>query len=105
MDLKCPDSGECERNYWPNLERLKPTDQIKFVVARGRISTGAVATVRGTTWPGGHGPGQPVTDRVSPRDLAEWVLAAGLPFALQMQLHKLIWDPAPAGFNDKILAK
>src|SRR5436190_17296420 len=32
MDLKCPDSGECERNYWPNLDRLKPSDQIKFVI-------------------------------------------------------------------------
>src|SRR6266446_1986419 len=36
MDLKCPDSGECERNYWPNLERLKPSDQIKFVIATRR---------------------------------------------------------------------
>src|SRR5205085_1647315 len=33
MDLKCPDSGECGHNFWPNLDRLKPTDQIKFVVA------------------------------------------------------------------------
>src|SRR5262245_20576156 len=33
MDLKCPDSGECESNYWPNLEKLKATDEIKFVIA------------------------------------------------------------------------
>src|SRR5262245_11460888 len=33
MDLKCPDSGECPGNRWANLDHLKPTDQIKFVVA------------------------------------------------------------------------
>src|SRR5262245_19964216 len=33
MDLKCPDSGECENNRWQNLEHLKPGDQIKFVIA------------------------------------------------------------------------
>src|SRR5436853_7689384 len=32
MDLKCPDSGECEHNYWPNLGRLKHADEIKFVI-------------------------------------------------------------------------
>ena len=29
MDLKCPDSGECENNLWSNLDLLKPSDQIK----------------------------------------------------------------------------
>jgi 7-carboxy-7-deazaguanine synthase len=33
MDLKCPDSGECERNMWSNLEHLTMRDEIKFVVA------------------------------------------------------------------------
>ena len=33
MDLKCPDSGESHRNRWANLDVLKPTDQIKFVIA------------------------------------------------------------------------
>src|SRR5262249_44761082 len=33
MDLKCPDSGECANNCWANLEVLKPSDQIKFVIA------------------------------------------------------------------------
>src|SRR5205807_6588780 len=33
MDLKCPDSGESHRNRWANLDALKPTDEIKFVIA------------------------------------------------------------------------
>src|SRR5262249_36274271 len=32
MDLKCPSSGECERNRWENLAHLKGTDEIKFVI-------------------------------------------------------------------------
>ena len=95
MDLKCPDSGECERNFWPNLDRLKPTDQIKFVVASRRDFDWTVDTVRR------HGLAEhftvlvsPVTDRVSLQDLAEWILGSGLAMRLQVQLHKVIWDPA-----------
>src|SRR5262249_10619185 len=32
MDLKCPDSGESAHNRWENLDQLKPSDQIKFVI-------------------------------------------------------------------------
>ncbi|MBP7376962.1 MAG: radical SAM protein, partial [Pyrinomonadaceae bacterium] len=34
LDIKCPASGEAERNHWPNLFRLRPDlDEVKFVVA------------------------------------------------------------------------
>ncbi|MEP7147886.1 MAG: radical SAM protein, partial [Acidobacteriota bacterium] len=34
LDVKCPASGEAERNHWPNLERLRPdNDEVKFVIA------------------------------------------------------------------------
>src|SRR6266700_3018026 len=32
MDLKCPSSGEVERNRWENLPRLTSADEIKFVI-------------------------------------------------------------------------
>ena len=32
MDLKTPDSGECERNRWANIEHLRPEDEVKFVL-------------------------------------------------------------------------
>jgi 7-carboxy-7-deazaguanine synthase len=98
MDLKCPDSGECERNHWPNLDRLKPTDQIKFVVTSRRDFDWTAETVRR------HDLAErftvlvsPVTNQVSPRDLAEWVLASGLPIRMQVQLHKIIWEPSARG--------
>jgi 7-carboxy-7-deazaguanine synthase len=31
------------------------------------------------------------------RALSEWVLADQLPVRVQVQLHKLIWDPATRG--------
>jgi len=34
LDVKCPASGEAERNHWPNLARLKSDrDEVKFVIA------------------------------------------------------------------------
>src|SRR5260221_5590537 len=32
MDLKCPSSGESERNRFENISHLKSTDEIKFVI-------------------------------------------------------------------------
>jgi 7-carboxy-7-deazaguanine synthase len=36
VDLKCPDSGEAERNRWENLGARGPRDEIKFVLASRR---------------------------------------------------------------------
>src|SRR5271168_1458802 len=32
MDLKCPSSGEVDKNHFENIARLKSTDEIKFVI-------------------------------------------------------------------------
>ena len=32
IDVKCPGSGESEKNHWPNLDQLRPTDEVKFVI-------------------------------------------------------------------------
>ncbi len=98
MDLKCPDSGECERNHWPNLDRLKPTDQIKFVIASRRDWEWAEATGREhrlderfqVLVSGVYG-------AVELNDLAEWVLASRLTVRMQLQMHKYIWDPKARG--------
>jgi 7-carboxy-7-deazaguanine synthase len=98
MDLKCPDSGECDRNYWPNLEKLKPTDQIKFVIATRRDWEWAADVIRTRRLDGRF------TCLVStafgdvrPVDLANWLLESGLNVRLQLQMHKYIWDPSARG--------
>src|SRR5688572_16777940 len=30
IDVKCPGSGQSERNHWPNLDVLRPRDEVKF---------------------------------------------------------------------------
>ena len=33
VDVKCPGSGEAPKHHWPNLDRLAPHDEVKFVIA------------------------------------------------------------------------
>ena len=98
MDLKCPDSGECENNLWSNLDELKGTDEIKFVIASRRDFDWTVETIRR------HGLDRRFTvlvsaafDSVTPRQLADWLLASGVPARMQLQMHKYIWDPKARG--------
>jgi 7-carboxy-7-deazaguanine synthase len=91
MDLKCPDSGECEGNLWSNLDLLKPTDQIKFVMASRLDFDWTVEIIRR------HHLDQrfivlvsAVFDRLPPSDLVGWLLQSGLQLRLQLQLHKYI---------------
>jgi 7-carboxy-7-deazaguanine synthase len=98
MDLKCPGSGMADKNLWSNLEILKPTDEIKFVVAsrddflwgRSVIAdyrlTERFAVSFSPAW--GH---------VPPKDLAAWILDSGLPCRLNLQQHKYIWGPNVKG--------
>jgi 7-carboxy-7-deazaguanine synthase len=99
IDVKCPGSGESGKNHWPNLDRLRSTDEIKFVVkdradyeyARDVLSkhqlSGRCAAVHFS----------PVYGVLDARHLAEWVLQDRLTVRVQLQLHKFIWDPSTRG--------
>jgi len=99
MDVKCPGSGETHRMDWGNLDRLRPHDEVKFVIkdrddydfAREVLARYDLASrVNAIHFSPVHG----VMDL---RQLSEWVLADRLPVRVQVQLHKLIWDPATRG--------
>jgi 7-carboxy-7-deazaguanine synthase len=98
MDLKCPDSGELASTRWENLELLKPSDQVKFVLASEGDFRWASEVIRK------HGLDRrltvllsPVFGKVTPLDLATWLLASGLHVRMQLQMHKHIWDPRARG--------
>ncbi|MBI3465603.1 MAG: radical SAM protein [Planctomycetes bacterium] len=98
MDLKCPGSDECERNLYPNIERLKPTDEIKFVIADRCDFDWSCEQVRGRRLAERFTVlFSPVFGELAPRTLAEWILESNLPVRLQLQMHKYIWDPAARG--------
>lgn len=92
LDVKCPGSGESDRNHWENLDRLRPGDEVKFVVKDRTDYAWAAALVRRL---GLHERAtvlfSPVHGECDPADLARWILEDGLPVRLQIQMHKVIW--------------
>lgn len=98
LDVKCPDSGESARNRWENLSLLKPTDEVKFVIASRADWEFADETIRA------HRLAERVAVLVSAafghvelKELAEWVLASGLNVRMQLQMHKFVWHPQARG--------
>ena len=99
VDVKCPGSGEADKNCWSNLDRLAAHDEVKFVVldradyefardilTRTQLSSRAAAILF-----------SPVHGQMDPKTLSEWVIADRLPVRVQLQLHKLIWSPTTRG--------
>jgi 7-carboxy-7-deazaguanine synthase len=106
VDVKCPDSGEPGTFDLANLETVGHSDEIKFVISSRRdyefareftlhhqlpervheILFSPVFPDPAGKWLG-----------LNARELAEWILADGLPVRLGLQLHKFIWDPTTQG--------
>jgi 7-carboxy-7-deazaguanine synthase len=98
VDVKCPGSGESERNRWQNLEQLREGDELKFVIAGRDDYEWAARQVRerelAPRWPVLF---SPVHGGLAPADLARWTLEDGLPVRVQLQLHKLLWPGVERG--------
>ena len=99
LDVKCPGSGEAEKNCWQNLDGLRATDEVKFVI-RDRADYDYARDVCARHGLVGRCAAvhfSPVHGVMHPRQLAEWILADRLPVRLQLQSHKYIWDPETRG--------
>jgi len=96
LDVKCPASGEAERNHWPNLERVRPhLDEVKFVIADRGDWDYARATIERYGLEG-RAKGiliSPAWGQIDLTELAGWIAASGLKVRMQLQLHKYIWGP------------
>lgn len=96
VDVKTPDSGEAHRNLLDQLATLGERDQVKFVIcsrrdyewSREMVRERALADRTMVLFSPSH-------EQVPARDLAEWILADGLPVRLQVQLHKILWGNEP----------
>lgn len=116
MDLKCPSSGECERNRWENLRQLRTSDEIKFVIgtvedyewAKQQLSEHRLAEKCPLlfSWVAPLAPHQ--QDKSLKRvpagqipltrtKLVERIIAESLPVRFQLQMHKVIWPPDQRG--------
>jgi len=116
MDLKCPSSGEVDRNRWENIPHLRSTDEIKFVIstnedyqwAKQQIVAHKLETICPLlmSWVHPLAPKQqdmslkrvPAGQTLITRQqLVERVIADALPVRFQAQLHKIIWPPEQRG--------
>ena len=91
LDVKCPGSNEEDKNYWPNLENLRPHDEIKFVIADRADYEWARSVIEQRKLTGRTILFSPVWGELDLKPLAEWMLADRVPGRLQTQLHKHIW--------------
>jgi len=98
IDLKCPGSGEEDKNHWDNLNYLASTDEIKFVIAdRADYEWSRTTLHKYELDKKSHILFSPVFDKLNLKDLTEWLLEDNLPVRLQTQLHKHIWDKNAQG--------
>ncbi len=114
MDMKCPSSGESEKNLENNLENLRLTDEVKFVIGTREDFDWSVKQLRKIndrcealfSWVNPLEPGQqdsslkPVPEGqtlITRQALAEAIIDQRLPVRFQLQQHKHIWPPEKRG--------
>ena len=99
VDVKCPGSGESDKNHWANLAALGDRDEVKFVVRDRADYEFARDVILRHELPARVGAVllSPVHGVLHPRELSEWILSDHLPVRLQLQVHKLIWPPDARG--------
>jgi 7-carboxy-7-deazaguanine synthase len=93
MDIKCPGSGEMYSSDFTNFARLRPYDEVKFVIsdrndydwARGMVQGYRLSEKKGSTVLF-----SPVLGKLEPAELGHWILNDGLKVRLHAQLHKLM---------------
>ncbi len=93
IDVKCPGSGEAEKTHWQNLDLLRPSDEVKFVIkdradyeyARDVVREHDLAPRTTAVL------FSPVHGVLDPSRLAFWILEDRLAVRLQLQVHKFIW--------------
>jgi len=100
LDIKCPGSGEAERNHWPNLGLLRADlDEVKFVIAdradwdfalkviaEQDLERRARAILISPAW-----------GQIDLAELANWISESRMKLRMQLQMHKYIWGPDARG--------
>ena len=98
MDLKCPSSGMEKKNLYENINCLKPTDELKFVIGSredydwtkeiiSKYSLDKKCEILFSV----------VFGKLKPVQLVNWILEDKLNVRFQLQMHKFIWHPETKG--------
>jgi len=99
VDVKCPGSGEADKNDWSNFDHLTATDEVKFVIADRRDYEYAREIVQRERLPDRVNAVlfSPVHGEFDAKLLSAWVIADRLDVRVQLQVHKYIWSPETRG--------
>lgn len=98
MDLKCPSSGMMKKNLYENIDFLKHTDEVKFVIgdredyewSKEQIKMYSLTEKSNVLFSVVFGKLDPVT-------LVNWIIKDNLNVRFQLQMHKYIWHPETKG--------
>ena len=98
VDFKCPSSGMEKKILWSIVDNLQPHDEVKFVLgnredldwAKDRITEYSLDKRCTVLF-------SPTFGEMDPQQIVEWILAENLPVRMQMQMHKMIWNPDKQG--------
>jgi len=98
LDLKCPSSNMMKKNLYENIDHIKPSDEIKFVIgtredyewSKGILSKYNLEEKCGILLSVVFGKLEPIT-------LVNWIIEDKLKVRYQLQMHKIIWHPETKG--------
>lgn len=93
LDIKTPASNEEPNNKYENLEHIKSSDALKFVIcdeadynwSKTILHERELADKAEVLF-------SPSAEQLNPTDLADWIIRDQLPVRLQVQLHKILWN-------------
>lgn len=98
LDLKCPSSGMEKKNLYENLDYIKSSDEVKFVIGNredyewtkqklNEYDLTNEAKILCSV----------VFGKLEPLTLVKWILEDRLKVRFQLQMHKFIWKPEERG--------
>lgn len=98
LDLKCPSSGMEKKNLYENLDYIKRSDEVKFVIGsrddyewtKQKLNEYDLTNKAEILC-------SVVFGKLEPLTLVKWILEDRLKVRFQLQMHKFIWKPEERG--------
>jgi 7-carboxy-7-deazaguanine synthase len=98
MDLKCPSSSMDKKNLYENINYLKSTDELKFVIGNREDYDWTVGVLKKYQLENKCKIlFSVVFGKLEPVQLVNWILEDQLKVRFQLQMHKFIWHPETKG--------
>ncbi len=96
LDIKTPESGEADRMLWSNLDLLKPSDEVKFVVCSEKDLSWSLNKIEKLNLTKRFQVLiSPVASAPNKATFAERLMESGVQARFQVQLHKVLWGDTP----------